>query len=674
MPASRDEASAYIKLGSFGYKKIKTLTAGERRRILDKIFVELTKQQKDEIVRAQLIATLRTLQRLHSNKNAAISALFGADADWLKDHSKGSVIENEHASHDTDDDDDEKKEDHKPHNKFTAPDDSEDDEDEEKPSMPPPSRPAQPPPSRPTQPPPELPKQKPPPRQPLPTSYYDMLGVKSNASMDEIRQAFRRAARTHHPDKGGDEEDFKKLNHAYDTLTDPLKRTQYNLQHGFRNGIWHGAPAFQPQDWNAEPEADNDEEDVLQESRPMSDAESESESEAEPETPPAPKTKPVKPQHRVPPKDRKKPVKPKQDKQRKARQEEFDKRRKREEAPEQKAPAADTEDDDDDSIEALLRERREANKGRRSPVFSAAAEPEENKSADDSSDDDDSFNLQDAVKRAKAPQSKEPIEIENLPEQVEVEPLHESDLSDYEEPPRGKKRQRGSDSEDWQFDFSKRAKPTNQDSDDSDDSDEDLPEEWDDGLPQQSEDEKSDEELASDESEDEEMNQSRKRHRSEDEDDDDDSTAPKKHRKNPMVELGKRRRDDDDDEEDDEESHKKQRVGKKPPQRKPKGAAPTRRSTRERKQSSRSEKRNYGGGLRGSDGEPESDSDSVTSDEEVGCGVPQHGAARTYGLSDSESESEDEDVGSRVSFAHQPCGHGKGQLKQEDDPFARFGW
>lgn len=59
-------------------------------------------------------------------------------------------------------------------------------------------------------------------------SYYDILGVKKNASADEIKKAFRKLAQKHHPDAGGDEEQFKQINEAYEVLSDPEKKAQYD--------------------------------------------------------------------------------------------------------------------------------------------------------------------------------------------------------------------------------------------------------------------------------------------------------------------------------------------------------------------------------------------------------------------------------------------------------------
>ncbi|HMR73111.1 MAG TPA: DnaJ domain-containing protein, partial [Candidatus Saccharibacteria bacterium] len=59
--------------------------------------------------------------------------------------------------------------------------------------------------------------------------YYEVLGVGKNASDDEIKKAFRKAAVQHHPDKeGGDEEKFKEINEAYEVLKDKQKRQRYD--------------------------------------------------------------------------------------------------------------------------------------------------------------------------------------------------------------------------------------------------------------------------------------------------------------------------------------------------------------------------------------------------------------------------------------------------------------
>lgn len=59
--------------------------------------------------------------------------------------------------------------------------------------------------------------------------YYEVLGVKKDASADEIKKAYRKAAVKHHPDKaGGDETQFKEVNEAYEVLKDQQKRQRYD--------------------------------------------------------------------------------------------------------------------------------------------------------------------------------------------------------------------------------------------------------------------------------------------------------------------------------------------------------------------------------------------------------------------------------------------------------------
>ena len=62
--------------------------------------------------------------------------------------------------------------------------------------------------------------------------YYATLGVARDASPDDIKKAFRKLARKHHPDvakdKAGSEEKFKEINEAYEVLSDVEKRAKYD--------------------------------------------------------------------------------------------------------------------------------------------------------------------------------------------------------------------------------------------------------------------------------------------------------------------------------------------------------------------------------------------------------------------------------------------------------------
>ena len=79
-------------------------------------------------------------------------------------------------------------------------------------------------------------------------SYYDLLGVVRDAGDKEVRQAYRKLAREHHPDvNGGDkasEEKFKQINEAYRVLSDPEKRQKYD-KYGDNWANWEQIEAAQ---------------------------------------------------------------------------------------------------------------------------------------------------------------------------------------------------------------------------------------------------------------------------------------------------------------------------------------------------------------------------------------------------------------------------------------------
>lgn len=65
-------------------------------------------------------------------------------------------------------------------------------------------------------------------------SYYDILGIAPAATPKQVKDAYRRAARTAHPDLGGSEELFHAVAVAYETLADPVRREQYDRRGRFR--------------------------------------------------------------------------------------------------------------------------------------------------------------------------------------------------------------------------------------------------------------------------------------------------------------------------------------------------------------------------------------------------------------------------------------------------------
>jgi curved DNA-binding protein len=118
--------------------------------------------------------------------------------------------------------------------------------------------------------------------------YYQILGVPRNASEKDIKSAFRKLARQHHPDVNpGDksaEEKFKNLNEAYEVLSDPEKRKKYDAfgadweryqqaggqPGGFDFSRWQAQPG-DGQQWEVRYGSPEDFSDLFGESEPFSD-------------------------------------------------------------------------------------------------------------------------------------------------------------------------------------------------------------------------------------------------------------------------------------------------------------------------------------------------------------------------------------------------------------------
>lgn len=73
--------------------------------------------------------------------------------------------------------------------------------------------------------------------------YYKILNVAKSATADEIKQAYKKLAMKHHPDRGGDAAMFQDISEAYNILSDDNKRAEYdNPNSGIHINVNHGNP------------------------------------------------------------------------------------------------------------------------------------------------------------------------------------------------------------------------------------------------------------------------------------------------------------------------------------------------------------------------------------------------------------------------------------------------
>lgn len=77
-------------------------------------------------------------------------------------------------------------------------------------------------------------------------THYDVLGVDASSSLEQLRHAYRAAAKTSHPDTGGSPEAFARVQHAWEQLRDPQRRAAYDRDLCSLAGSQSGATAGGP--------------------------------------------------------------------------------------------------------------------------------------------------------------------------------------------------------------------------------------------------------------------------------------------------------------------------------------------------------------------------------------------------------------------------------------------
>ena len=86
----------------------------------------------------------------------------------------------------------------------------------------------------------------------LDVDYYKVLGVPESSTDKDVTRAYRKLAKEHHPDSGGDEERFKEISAAYDVLGDPEKRKEYDQirKMGPAAGLFNNGQGFSGADFD----------------------------------------------------------------------------------------------------------------------------------------------------------------------------------------------------------------------------------------------------------------------------------------------------------------------------------------------------------------------------------------------------------------------------------------
>lgn len=67
--------------------------------------------------------------------------------------------------------------------------------------------------------------------------FYELLNIPKNSTKSEIKSAYFRLVKSHHPDQSGQAEYFQKVKEAYETLIEDEKRFDYDLNKGYLNAL-----------------------------------------------------------------------------------------------------------------------------------------------------------------------------------------------------------------------------------------------------------------------------------------------------------------------------------------------------------------------------------------------------------------------------------------------------